>query len=174
MDTRVTVVILAAGLGTRMKSRRAKVLHQAGGKTLIEHTVDTALSLASPERVFVVVGHQADEVRTAVEAHLMAIAGRELPPRCLELAAMHRLGVARIAVRNQKSRWGSCSPRGVITLNWRLIQMPRAVSEYVLLHELMHLRQPNHSRRFWREVEAVCPTWRESERWLRRYGREIL
>ncbi|PYT29361.1 MAG: bifunctional N-acetylglucosamine-1-phosphate uridyltransferase/glucosamine-1-phosphate acetyltransferase, partial [Acidobacteria bacterium] len=68
MDTRVTVVILAAGLGTRMKSRRAKVLHQAGGKTLIEHTVDTALSLASPERVFVVVGHQADEVRTAVEA----------------------------------------------------------------------------------------------------------
>lgn len=67
MDTRVTVVILAAGLGTRMKSRRAKVLHQAGGKTLIEHTVGTALSLASPERVFVVVGHQAEEVRTAVE-----------------------------------------------------------------------------------------------------------
>src|SRR5260370_34243655 len=68
MDTRVTVVILAAGLGTRMKSRRAKVLPQAGGKTLIEHTVDTALSLASPARVFVVVGHQADEVRTAVAA----------------------------------------------------------------------------------------------------------
>jgi bifunctional UDP-N-acetylglucosamine pyrophosphorylase/glucosamine-1-phosphate N-acetyltransferase len=66
MDTRVTVVILAAGLGTRMKSRRAKVLHQAGGKTLIEHTVDTALKLAAPERVFVVVGHQADEVRAAV------------------------------------------------------------------------------------------------------------
>jgi bifunctional UDP-N-acetylglucosamine pyrophosphorylase/glucosamine-1-phosphate N-acetyltransferase len=68
MDTRVTVVILAAGLGTRMKSRRAKVLHQAGGKALIEHTVDTALSLASPGRVFVVVGHQADEVRAAVAA----------------------------------------------------------------------------------------------------------
>jgi len=66
MDNRVTVVILAAGLGTRMKSRRAKVLHRAGGKTLIEHTVDTALSIARPERVFVVVGHQADEVRQAV------------------------------------------------------------------------------------------------------------
>src|SRR5579864_1993520 len=66
MDNRVTVVILAAGLGTRMKSRRAKVLHRAGGKTLIEHTVDTALSIAQPERVFVVVGHQADEVRQAV------------------------------------------------------------------------------------------------------------
>jgi len=67
MDTPVTVVILAAGLGTRMKSRRAKVLHEAGGRTLIEHTVDTALSLATPDRVFVVVGHQADQVRSAVE-----------------------------------------------------------------------------------------------------------
>jgi bifunctional UDP-N-acetylglucosamine pyrophosphorylase/glucosamine-1-phosphate N-acetyltransferase len=64
MDTGVSVVILAAGLGTRMKSRRAKVLHQAGGKTLIEHTVDAALSIASPERVFVVVGYQADQVRS--------------------------------------------------------------------------------------------------------------
>jgi bifunctional UDP-N-acetylglucosamine pyrophosphorylase/glucosamine-1-phosphate N-acetyltransferase len=67
MDTRVTVVILAAGLGTRMKSRRAKVLHQAGGRTLVEHAVETALSLAAPQRVFVVVGHQADQVRSAVE-----------------------------------------------------------------------------------------------------------
>src|SRR5260221_217492 len=68
MDTRVTVVILAAGLGTRMRSRRAKVLHSAGGKTLIEHTVDTALAIAPPERVFVVVGHQAEEVRRTVTA----------------------------------------------------------------------------------------------------------
>ncbi|HKX00040.1 MAG TPA: bifunctional UDP-N-acetylglucosamine diphosphorylase/glucosamine-1-phosphate N-acetyltransferase GlmU [Bryobacteraceae bacterium] len=68
METGVTVVILAAGLGTRMKSRRAKVLHCAGGKTLIEHTVDTALALAPRERVFVVVGHQADEVRRTVQA----------------------------------------------------------------------------------------------------------
>lgn len=68
MDTRVTAVILAAGLGTRMKSRRAKVLHQAGGKTLIEHTVDAALSIAAPERVFVVVGHQAEQVQNVVAA----------------------------------------------------------------------------------------------------------
>lgn len=59
----VTIVILAAGLGTRMKSRHAKVLHSAGGRTLIEHSVRTALSLARPERVFVVVGHQAERVR---------------------------------------------------------------------------------------------------------------
>ena len=69
MQTPVTVVILAAGLGTRMKSRRAKVLHRAGGKTLIEHVVETALELAPPERIFVVIGYQADEVRKAVAAN---------------------------------------------------------------------------------------------------------
>jgi bifunctional UDP-N-acetylglucosamine pyrophosphorylase/glucosamine-1-phosphate N-acetyltransferase len=66
MQTPVTVVILAAGLGTRMKSRKAKVLHRAGGKSLIQHVVDTALTFTPAERIFVVVGHQADEVRRAV------------------------------------------------------------------------------------------------------------
>lgn len=66
MPTPVTVAILAAGLGTRMKSRRAKVLHEAGGKPLISHVVDTALQIAPPERIFVIVGHQAAQVREAV------------------------------------------------------------------------------------------------------------
>ena len=66
MPNSLTIVILAAGLGTRMKSRHAKVLHRAGGKTLVEHVVSTALTLAPPERIFVVVGHQAAEVREAI------------------------------------------------------------------------------------------------------------
>jgi bifunctional UDP-N-acetylglucosamine pyrophosphorylase/glucosamine-1-phosphate N-acetyltransferase len=66
MQTPVTVVILAAGLGTRMKSRKAKVLHRAGGKSLVEHVVDTALTFTPAKRIFVVVGHQADAVRSAV------------------------------------------------------------------------------------------------------------
>ena len=66
MQTPVTVVILAAGLGTRMKSRKAKVLHRAGGKSLVQHVVDTALTFTPAERIFVVVGHQADEVRRAI------------------------------------------------------------------------------------------------------------
>lgn len=114
------------------------------------------------------------DLRPAVEAHLRALAGLELPARCLEFARGCGLPVTRVAVRNQRSRWGACSTRGVITLNWRLMQMPASVSDYVIFHELMHLRQPNHSRRFWREVESVYPAWREAERWLRRHGREIL
>jgi bifunctional UDP-N-acetylglucosamine pyrophosphorylase/glucosamine-1-phosphate N-acetyltransferase len=66
METPVTVVILAAGLGTRMKSRKAKVLHRAGGKSLVQHVADTALTFTPAERIFVVVGHQADDVRRAV------------------------------------------------------------------------------------------------------------
>ena len=69
MPAPVTIVILAAGLGTRMKSRRAKVLHRAGGRTLVEHMVRTALELAPPDRIFVVVGHQAAEVRQVIAGH---------------------------------------------------------------------------------------------------------
>ena len=113
-------------------------------------------------------------LRATVEPWMRAQAERELPARCLDLAAACDLAVSRVAVRNQRSRWGACSPRRVITLNWRLIQMPPDVSDYIIFHELMHLRQPNHSRRFWREVGTVCTWWRSAERWLRTYGREIL
>ena len=114
------------------------------------------------------------DVRASVEAHLRAAATRELPPRCLGLATRCQLRVASVRVRNQQSRWGACSARGAITLNWRLIQMPASVTDYVMLHELMHLRQPNHSRKFWREVAGVCPEWRDAERWLKKWGRSIL
>lgn len=113
-------------------------------------------------------------VRDVFDAHLRRLAGAELPGRCAALAQQHGLTVSRVSIRNQRSRWGSCSPRGAIALNWRLIQMPAEVSDYVILHELMHLRQPNHSRQFWREVAAVCDGWREAEHWLKRYGRELL
>ena len=67
MDAPVKILILAAGLGTRMKSKKAKVLHRAGGLALIEHVVDTALQLTGPDRIFAVVGHQAGQVEAAVE-----------------------------------------------------------------------------------------------------------
>jgi len=116
----------------------------------------------------------AADLRPLVEAHLRAVASRELPARCLELARAARLTVARVSVRNQRSRWGACSARGAITLNWRLIQMPASVSDYVIFHELAHLTHANHSRRFWRAVAELCPWWRDAERWLRSNGRHIL
>ena len=92
---------------------------------------------------------------------------RALPARLRELAAHHGLRVSRVSVRNQRSRWGSCSPSGHICLNWRLVLMPDAVRDYVLIHELMHLRRLDHSRHFWRLVAHACPDYQQSRRWLR-------
>jgi predicted metal-dependent hydrolase len=112
-------------------------------------------------------------IRPAVELALRQIAVRDLVPRLHALARQHDLVVRRVTIRNQQSRWGSCSRHGAIALNFRLVQAPPAVCEYVLIHELMHLRQPNHSRRFWRLVEDACPTFRDAERWLRSEGRAL-
>jgi predicted metal-dependent hydrolase len=108
------------------------------------------------------------DLRTAVERALWQLARRELPIRVGQLAALHGLSVGTTQVRNQRSRWGSCSRRGTVCLNWRLIQAPPAVRDYVILHELMHLRHMNHSRKFWEAVAAACPGHREARDWLRR------
>lgn len=97
-------------------------------------------------------------------------ASRELPPRLLELAARHGLTVSRVSVRNQRSRWGSCGRDGHICLNWRLILMPSWVSDYVLVHELMHLQRMDHSPTYWRMVAEAVPNYREARHWLRANG----
>ncbi len=107
------------------------------------------------------------DLRSAIEKHLRRLAAHELPPRVREFAAQHQFTVQRITVRNQKSRWGSCSRRGTISLNWRLIQTPDYVRDYIILHELAHLRHMNHSGRFWAEVERLCPEYSVAERWLK-------
>ena len=110
------------------------------------------------------------DLRPAVEHHLRRLAARELPARVLELAALHQFSVKRVTVRNQRSRWGSCSRRGTISLNWRLVQAPLFVCDYILLHELVHLRQMNHSHGFWREVVRLCPDFAHAERWLKQHA----
>jgi predicted metal-dependent hydrolase len=168
----------APWLEREWRRQRERLAPWTAGTTLLFRGNRTALAVADGRvllgstRVDAPIADR--NLRASVESWMRAQADRELPPRCLELAASCGLTVARVAVRNQRSRWGACSPRRVITLNWRLIQMPPDVSDYVIFHELMHLRQPNHSRRFWREVQNVCTWWRSSERWLRLHGREIL
>jgi predicted metal-dependent hydrolase len=113
----------------------------------------------------------ADQLRPVIQSHLHRLAKMELPPRVMELAAWHELTVRQVSVRNQRSRWGSCSRRGAISLNWRLLQAPEFVRDYIILHELMHLRQMNHSARFWKEVERVCPNYQVAERWLKQHSK---
>jgi hypothetical protein len=112
-------------------------------------------------------------LRRPVEARLRALARVELPARTLELARVHGVMIHSVAVRDQSSRWGSCSERGVISLNWRLVQAPPSVRDYLIVHELMHRREMNHSLRFWRQVAAAFPAWREAEGWLDEHAVEL-
>ena len=109
--------------------------------------------------------------RHAADASALARARHELPARLLELAADNGLTVSRVSIRNQQSRWGSCSPSGHICLNWRLVEMPPSVRDYVIIHELMHLKRLDHSRRFWKLVAAACPDYQTARAWLRTYRR---
>lgn len=97
----------------------------------------------------------------------------ELPRQLLALAHTHDISVGRVSIRNQRSRWGACSARRSITLNWRLILVPEFVREYVMIHELMHCRELNHSKRFWGHVRAACPRYREARQWLLTEGQRL-
>jgi predicted metal-dependent hydrolase len=108
-------------------------------------------------------------VSDAIQREGWARAKRDLPPRLLCLAADFGLAVARVSVRNQKWRWGSCSRRGHICLNWRLVNTPDWVRDYVMVHELMHLRRMDHSKGFWKLVAKVCPEYERARQWLRAY-----
>jgi predicted metal-dependent hydrolase len=116
---------------------------------------------------------EAPALDAAAEAALRKRAQRELPQQLLALAAEHGITVRHISIRNQRTRWGACSPSGTITLNWRLVQTPDFVREYVLIHELMHRRELNHSRRFWRHVAAACPRMAEARAWLKHEGKML-
>jgi len=87
-----------------------------------------------------------------------------------------QLGVAyrRIRIGGQRTLWGSCSTRGTLSFNWRLVLAPPQVVDYVVVHELCHLLVPNHSQSFWSLVERHRPGWREQRAWLREYGPELL
>jgi predicted metal-dependent hydrolase len=160
--------------GASIKGGLAFVRRQAGWIARERLRLQRLADSWSPGSTVWVRGEPVTVTTDGFEAQVRDLADRELPARCLELARAHGIDIAGVQVRDQRSRWGACSAGRAIMLNWRLIQMPPAVMDYVILHELSHVRHPNHSRRFWNEVERVCPDWRASERWLRRNGRAIL
>lgn len=80
---------------------------------------------------------------------------------------------SRISVKDTRSRWGSCSSRGVLSFSWRLICAPPFVLDYVAAHEVAHLREMNHSPRFWAEVEKCIPNWKPARNWLHSEGRQL-
>jgi predicted metal-dependent hydrolase len=107
------------------------------------------------------------DLRPMVEEQMRVHAAKVLPPRTMEKATEFDLEPRSVTVRNQSTRWGSCSHAGRLSLNWRLVQLPPAVCDYVIIHELMHLKELNHSRRFWELVAKACPDYKAHETWLK-------
>jgi predicted metal-dependent hydrolase len=89
------------------------------------------------------------------------------------LSSQIGISYQRIVIRGQKTRWGSCSRKKNLSFNWKLIMVPEPVIEYVIIHELIHLKEMNHSKRFWQQVAQYCPGWREYKKWLKQHEADL-
>ncbi len=112
--------------------------------------------------------------RHLAERWLKAQARHHLQIRVNDLAG--RLGVTPgpITVKDTRSRWGSCSAKGHLSFSWRLIMAPPWIIDYLVAHELAHLRELNHSPRFWEVVRSVCPDFKSHRVWLRAAGDRLM
>jgi predicted metal-dependent hydrolase len=109
-----------------------------------------------------------------VRAYLVALAHGELAARARALAPRLGRSVARVSVRDTRSRWGSCSTGASLSFSWRLVLAPEPVLDYVVAHEVAHLVEMNHGPRFWRLVDGLAPQRRQARDWLRRHRVELL
>jgi predicted metal-dependent hydrolase len=131
------------------------------GRTRVHRRGDTLLVPAS-------------DARAALERWYRRAAKAEIAQRVEHAVATAGVDYERLSIRGQRTRWGSCSSSGTLSFNWRLLLAPEAVLDYVVWHEVCHLRVPDHSKRFWRLVERHVPGYRAQERWLRRYGSALV
>ena len=111
----------------------------------------------------------ADELDWLTEA-----AKEDIPLRVSRLAALVGVTYGRITIRSQHTRWGSCSAKGNLNFNCLLFLCPEAVRDYVVIHELCHRKQLNHSPAFWAEVERCCPDYRSHKKWLKENGTALI
>jgi len=130
-----------------------------------ELTVRVPVGLSTPSRRAV--------VRYAILHWLLERAREVFHER--HVLASKRVGRAakRVVIKDMASRWGSCGPKRRMSLNWRLVLAPPAIVDYVLVHELCHIHEANHSPAFWKRVASACDHWRKSRAWLRRHGDEL-
>lgn len=114
--------------------------------------------------------HRRETVAAALERWYRRIAREVFLSRLNACVDRNGTDYARIAVRDQKTRWGSCSRSGTISFNWRLMLAPSSVVDYVIEHEAAHIEVPSHSDRFWALMDERVADWRESRSWLHRNG----
>ncbi|OGV50686.1 MAG: hypothetical protein A2X49_14075 [Lentisphaerae bacterium GWF2_52_8] len=121
------------------------------------------------EQGFFLPRHLQPEAPALFSAWYRNEAEKIIPSRVMEIAENFKFKVCRIRLSSASGRWGSCGAGGTLNLNWTLILAAPAVLDYVIAHELAHLREMNHSARFWQEVSFLCPDWQRHRKWLRQH-----
>jgi predicted metal-dependent hydrolase len=111
--------------------------------------------------------------RELLNAWYQEQAGKLFAERAAFWAERMQLKYRALRIKDQRTLWGSCSREGNINFNWRVVLAPPAVLDYLVIHELAHLREMNHSRRFWALVAAQCPDWKQHRAWLREHSRDL-
>jgi predicted metal-dependent hydrolase len=144
----------------------------------VVHRIRRELDLAAPpvrivDGEILVRGDPAHLARR-VRDHLIAAARAEIAPRARRIAAQIGRDVARINLRDTRSRWGSCSAQGSLSFSWRLIFAPEPVLDYVVAHEVSHLVEMNHGPRFWQLVASLVPDSAGPRAWLKRHRTRLL
>lgn len=147
---------------------------------VLYHGRDHAIRRASSgpvrlsEGVFWAPGDTPQERLACVMEWMQRRARANIRAAAAEWAPVLNVRPKRVAIRDQVSRWGSCSVDGSLSFNWRLIMAPPRVLEYIVIHELAHIRQHNHSKRFWSLVAEHCPDFEKHERWLDDHNDRIM
>ena len=145
----------------------AYILRRVQGRTVSLKTVGEECILTLPEP------DDENAVRAALKTALSRRALMRIRQRLDEYAPGIGVDYGRVAIRDQKSRWGSCSAKHNLNFNWKLIMAPPQVLDYVVIHELCHLHEFNHSARFWRLVENQMPEYEAWKKWLKGHGDEL-
>lgn len=114
-----------------------------------------------------------EDAAVVLECWMKSMARLLINQRIRVLNNVLKLRFNRVAIRGQKTRWGSCSNLGNLNFNWRLVMAPLQVMDYIVAHELLHLIQPNHSKKFWALVESVCPDYKACRDWLKKNGHRL-
>jgi predicted metal-dependent hydrolase len=107
------------------------------------------------------------DIRNRVKHWYIGEAHKEIHARCMWFSMTTGYTPASIRVSDARRRWGSCTSRGGLNFSWRLIQAPLPIVDYVIVHELVHLRQPDHSKKFWAKVGEIMPDYEQRRKWLR-------
>lgn len=143
-------------------------------RVVTRHNPGTAVSVRlETNRLLVNLNHQNGRLNLILEWWYRQQAKRFIKQRADELCP--RLGVTygRLTIRGAKTRWGSCSQKANLNFNWKLMMMPEPVIDYVIIHELAHLKEMNHSKKFWMLVSEHCPQWRKRRKWIREHEAEL-